>query len=55
MYKAQYKAKSAYEVWTNIGTYGSESEAINVAMKKKSSGALMVRVIDKNGSVVYSG
>jgi hypothetical protein len=59
MYKAQYKANSAYEVWTNIGTYGSESEAMNVAMnvamKKKNSGALMVRVVDKNGSVVYSG
>jgi hypothetical protein len=45
MYKAQYKAKSAYEVWTNIGTYSSESEA----MKKKNSGVLMVRVVDKNG------
>jgi len=54
VYKAQYKAKNAYEAWTNIGTYGSESEALNVAMKKKSSGALMVRVVDKNGSVVYS-
>jgi hypothetical protein len=25
-----------------------------VAMKKKNGGALMVRVVDKNGSVVYS-
>jgi hypothetical protein len=55
MYKAQYKANNAYESWTNTGTYSSESEAMNVAIKKKNSGALMVRVIDKNGSVVYSG
>jgi hypothetical protein len=54
VYKAQYKANNAYESWTNIGTYSSESEALNVAMKKKNSGALMVRVMDKNGSVVYS-
>ena len=51
MYKAQYKAKSAYEVWTNIRTYSSESEA----MKKKNSGALMVRVVDKNGIYQQAG
>ena len=51
MYKAQYKAKSAYEVWTNIGTYSSESEA----MKKRNSGALMVRVVDKNGIYQQAG
>ena len=54
VYKAQYKVNNAYEVWTGIGTYSSESEALNVAMKKKNSGALMVRVVDKSGSVVYS-
>ncbi len=54
VYKAQYKANNAYESWTNIGTYSSESEALNVAIKKKNSGALMVRVVDKSGSVVYS-
>lgn len=54
MYKAQCKAKNAYESWTTIGSYGSESEALNVAVKKKNSGALMVREIDNNGSVVYS-
>mgnify|MGYP005671647553 FL=1 len=55
MYKAQFKANTANEVWSNIGTYSSESQALNVAMKKKSSGALMVRVVDKNGNTVYSG
>ena len=55
MYKAQYKARNAYEVWTGIGTYGSESDAINAAVRKKNTGAFLVRVIDKNGNVVYSG
>ena len=54
VYKAQYKANNAYESWTGIGTYGSESEAINAAMRKKNAGAFIVRVVDKNGSVVYS-
>jgi hypothetical protein len=54
IYKAQYKAKNAFEGWTTIGSYGSESKALNVAAKKKNCGAFMVRVIDKNDSVVYS-
>jgi hypothetical protein len=37
MYKAQYKAKNAYESWTTIGSYGSECEALNVAAKKKTA------------------
>lgn len=52
VYKAQYKANNACESWATIGTYGTKSEALQVAEQKKSSGALMVRVIDKNGSVV---
>ena len=55
MYKAQFKGKIANESWSNIRTYSSESQALNVAMKKKSSGVLMVRVVDKNGNTVYSG
>ncbi|NDE05068.1 MAG: hypothetical protein EB003_10525 [Flavobacteriia bacterium] len=39
MYKAQYKARNAYESWTGIGSYGSESEALNAAMRKKNAGA----------------
>jgi hypothetical protein len=37
MYKAQYKAKNAYESWTTIGSYSSEGEALNVAAKKKTA------------------
>lgn len=55
MFKAQYKSHNASQVWQTIGSYSSESAALNMAMRKKSSGALMVRVIDKNGNVVYSG
>lgn len=54
MYKAQFKSKSPYESWTTIGTYGSEAPAISAAMAKKNKGAILVRVIDKNGSVIYS-
>lgn len=55
MYKAQFKSKSPYESWSTLGTYGTEGPAISIAIQKKKKGALMVRVIDKNGSVVYSG
>ena len=29
MYKAQFKSRNAYESWTTIGTYGSESAALD--------------------------
>ena len=54
MYKAMYKPNNAHESWITIGTYGSESDALNVAAKKKSSGPFMVRVVDKNGNTIYS-
>jgi hypothetical protein len=54
MFKAQYKKKSPFESWVGIGTYGTESQAISSAVRKKAQGALMVRVVDKKGSVVYS-
>lgn len=55
MFKAQFKNKSPYEAWTNIGHYGTEAAAISAALSKKNAGALLVRVTDKNGGVVYSG
>jgi hypothetical protein len=55
MYKAQYKKKSPYESWTTLGTYGSEAQAIAAALTKKNQGALLTRVVDKKGSVVYTG
>lgn len=54
MYKAQFKSKSPYESWTTIGTFGTEAQAISAALQKKQRGAVMVRVIDKNNSIVYS-
>jgi hypothetical protein len=55
MYKAQFKKTSPYESWTTIGHYGNEQGAVAAALAKKKQGALLVRVTDKNGSVVYSG
>lgn len=55
MFKAQYKSRNPYESWSTIGSYSSESSAISVALRKKQSGALIVRVVDKSGSVVFSG
>jgi hypothetical protein len=54
MYKAQFKSKSPYESWTTLGTFGTEAQAISAALQKKQKGAVMVRVVDKNNSIVYS-
>ncbi len=54
MYKAQYKSNNPYESWSTIGSYSSESEAINSAQRKKSAGALIVRVVKADGSVIFS-
>ena len=55
MYKSQFKNRSPYEAWTTQGTYGTEDAAIAAALQKKRSGAILVRVTNKSGSVVYSG
>ena len=54
MYKVQYKSRSPYEQWITVGSYGSEQQAISSALSRKLKGALLVRVLDKKGSVVYS-
>ena len=54
MFKVQFKNKSPFVSWTSLGTYGTESQAISVALSKKLKGAILVRVVDKNGAVVYS-
>lgn len=54
MFKVQYKKNSPYESWTTLGSYGSESQAIASALAKKTKGAILVRVVDKKNSVVYS-
>lgn len=55
MFKAQYKLRVVSERWSVIGVYGQESTAISAALSKKNAGAILVRVIKKDGSVVYSG
>jgi hypothetical protein len=54
MYKAQFKSKSPFESWTSIGTFGTEAAAISAALQKKQKGAILVRVVDNKGAVVYS-
>lgn len=54
MFKAQFKKNSPYETWINLGTYGTEAQAVSAAIRKKSQGAILVRVLNKKGSVVYS-
>ena len=54
MYKAQFKSKSPFEAWTTIGHFGNEQGAISAALARKTKGAILVRVTDKNGAVVYS-
>jgi len=55
VYKAQFKAKSPYESWQTLGSYGTEAQAISAALAKKRAGALLIRVTDKKGAVVYTG
>lgn len=54
MFKVQFKAKSPYGSWQILGSYGTESQAISMALFKKNKGAILVRVLDKKGKVVYS-
>jgi hypothetical protein len=55
MYKAQFKRHSPYESWTTIGHYGTEAAAISSALSYKNKGMLMVRVVDKKNSIIYTG
>jgi hypothetical protein len=55
MFKAQFKRHSPYESWTTYGTYATEAQAVSAALSKKNAGAMLVRVVDKKGSTVYSG
>lgn len=54
MYKVQFKSKSPYESWSSLGGGSTEAQAISMALQKKAKGAIMVRVLDKKGRVVYS-
>lgn len=54
MFKAQYKRNTPYEKWQTAGSYSSESQAINSAISKKNSGALLVRVVNKKNQTVFT-
>ena len=54
MFKVQFKAKSPYDSWQTLGNYGTESQAISMALAKKAKGAILVRVLDKQGRFIYS-
>ena len=54
MFKVQFKSTSPYESWKGMGSYGTESQAIAQALLKKNKGAILVRVLDNKGRVVYS-
>jgi hypothetical protein len=54
MFKTQYKSRNAYEAWATVGSYGREVEAISSALHKKLKGAVMVRVVNSKGAVIYS-
>jgi hypothetical protein len=54
MFKVQFKAKSPYGAWQAVGSYGTEAQAISAALAKKRTGALLVRVLDKKGSLIYT-
>lgn len=53
MYKTQYKSRSPYESWNTLGIYGNEANAISSAIQKKRGGALLVRVVDRRGDLVF--
>lgn len=55
MYKAQYKTHNPYGSWMTVGAYGNESAAISMALSKKKAGAILVRVINKQGMIMFSG
>lgn len=53
MYKIQYKSRSPYESWNSLGIYSNEADAINAALRKKKTGALIVRIHKMGNGIVY--
>jgi hypothetical protein len=53
MYKVRYKVKNASESWKNHGSYGSETGALQAAVRI-APGKLMVQVLDPRGNTVWS-
>lgn len=53
-YKTQYKMNNAYSSWMTAGSYGNFNDALAAALRKKKAGAIVVRVIDRNGMIHYA-
>lgn len=53
MYKTHYKSRSPITPWHLLGRYTNEADAINAAIKRKRSGALIVRVINSVGAIAF--
>ena len=54
MFKVQFKIRTPSESWSSLGSYGTEAQAISAALAKKQKGAILVRVTNTKGQVVYS-
>lgn len=54
MYRLQYKINNPFEAWKSGGSFGSEQAAISAALNRKRQGALLVRVLDKKKTIVYT-
>jgi hypothetical protein len=53
MYKTQYKSRSPLSPWQVLGIYSNEADAINAALRKKKTGALIVRIHKMGSGIVY--
>lgn len=54
MYRVEYKTHNGSQAWQSHGLYGSEQSALSSAGRIADRYS-MVRVLDPNGSVVWSG
>lgn len=52
-YKVQFKSHNAYQSWTSLGSYGSESVALSNATRVAGR-YFMVRVLDPSGNVIWT-
>ena len=53
MFKVDYKT-SLNGHWVSDGNYSNEASAIKAAIHRQKNGGVLVRVLDKNGHIVYS-
>ena len=54
MWRVEFKHHAGGSSWTRAGSYGSETTALNVAVRL-SERHFATRVLDPNGAVVWSG